>query len=135
MQNVAQTPATTSNSEETGEIPVLFGPDTPRPPRRRSGPNYVAIQQSEEFRGLRSRFRRFAFPMTGLFIVWYLAYVLLADYAHGFMSIKVFGEVNVGILLGVAQFISTALITAAYLWYAKRRLDPEVDKVKQQAGV
>jgi uncharacterized membrane protein (DUF485 family) len=136
MQNVAHSPATTTNTEDTGEIPVLFETgEADRPPRGHSGPDYVSIQESEEFRRLRSRFRRFVFPMTALFIGWYLVYVLLADYAHPFMSVKVVGQINVGILLGVAQFLSTALITAGYLRFAKRRLDPEVEKVRRQAGV
>lgn len=136
MQGVAPTPATRSNPEDTGQIPVLFEASTPaRGSRRRPRVDYVSIQASEEFRTLRSRFRRFVFPMTLLFVVWYLVYVVLAAYFHGFMSTPVFGEVNVGILLGVGQFVSTALITAAYVLFAKRRLDPEVEKVRRQAGV
>ncbi|WP_158887367.1 DUF485 domain-containing protein, partial [Amycolatopsis anabasis] len=44
--------------------------------------------QSPEFKELRTRLRKFVFPMTALFLAWYLLYVLLADYAHGFMSVK-----------------------------------------------
>src|SRR4051812_45931772 len=47
---------------------------------------YRDVQLSPDFSELRRRFRRFVFPMTGLFLVWYFLYVLLADYAHGFMS-------------------------------------------------
>ena len=32
------------------------------------------------------RFRRFVFPMTALFLVWYFLYVLLAAYAPDFMA-------------------------------------------------
>jgi uncharacterized membrane protein (DUF485 family) len=138
MHGVAPTPATRNNPEDTGEIPVLFGASgrpAGGPARRRSGPDYVSIQASEEFQALRSRFRRFVFPMTLLFIVWYLVYVILAAYFHDFMSKPVFGEVNVGILFGVGQFISTAVIMAAYVLFAKRRLDPDVERVRRQAGV
>ncbi|HKS48590.1 MAG TPA: DUF485 domain-containing protein [Amycolatopsis sp.] len=136
MQNVAQTSATRNTIEDTGEIPVLFEvSETERLSRRQAGPDYLTIQASPEFRGLRGRFRRFVFPMSLLFIVWYLVYVVLAAYARDFMSIKVLGEVNVGILLGAGQFVSTALITMAYLQFAKRRLDPDVEKVRRQAGV
>jgi uncharacterized membrane protein (DUF485 family) len=134
------TPATRNTAEDTGEIPVLFEAPTPRHPAGRQGraksrPDYMSIQASAEFRTLRSRFRRFVFPMTLLFVVWYLGYVVLAAYFHDFMSTPVFGEVNVGILLGVGQFVSTALITAAYLLFAKRRMDPDVERVRRQAGV
>ncbi|AIJ24963.1 DUF485 domain-containing protein [Amycolatopsis methanolica] len=138
MQNVART-AARNPVEDTGQMRPLFGssPTTPEPPgpRRRTGPDFVAIQRSEEFSALRSRFRRFVFPMSLAFVLWYLVYVLLAAYAHSFMSIKVFGEVNVGIVLGILQFVSTAAITAAYLRFARRRIDPEVDEVRRQAGV
>jgi uncharacterized membrane protein (DUF485 family) len=137
MQHVTQTSATRNTAEDTGPLPVLFGnagavAPQPKAPR---GPDYTAIQHSEEFGVLRRRFRRFAFPMTLLFIVWYLVYVVLAAYAHSFMSIKVFGEINVAMIMGILQFVSTALITLAYLRFAKRRLDPQVDRVRQQAGV
>ncbi|HVV10163.1 DUF485 domain-containing protein [Amycolatopsis sp.] len=137
MQNVVPSSTTRNAAEETGQMPVLF--DTPddevQQARKRIQHDYVAIQRGPEFGALRSRFRRFVFPMSVLFVVWYLVYVLLAAYAHDFMSIQVFGQINVGMIMGVLQFVSTALITFAYLRFAKRRLDPEVDKVRQQAGV
>jgi uncharacterized membrane protein (DUF485 family) len=55
------------------------------------------VQASTEFVELRRRFRRFVFPMTALFLAWYFLYVLLAAYAPGFMSTKVFGNINVGL--------------------------------------
>jgi uncharacterized membrane protein (DUF485 family) len=138
MQNVAQTSATRNNMEDTGPIPVLFEATTTdqyAKPQRQAAPDYLTIQHSEEFRRLRARFRRFVFPMTLLFIVWYFAYVLLAAYAHELMATKVYGQINVAILLGIGQFVSTALITIAYLRFARRRLDPQAEKVRQQAGV
>ncbi|GAB3006920.1 DUF485 domain-containing protein [Amycolatopsis acidiphila] len=137
MQNVVQSSTTRTSAEDTGQMPALFeaGEEAPKPRRRGADIDYVTIQRSQEFATLRSRFRGFAFPMTLLFIVWYLVYVLLAAYAHDFMSKKVYGEINVAIVLGVLQFVSTALITIAYLRFAKRRLDPQVETVRQQAGV
>lgn len=138
MQNVVRGQQR-NPAEETGEMPALFGAkgeQTPQPrPRTPAGPDYVAIQASPEFATLRGRFRRFAFPMTLLFIAWYLIYVALAAYAHDFMSTKIIGEINVAIVMGVLQFVSTALITFAYLRFARRRLDPQVDAVRQKAGV
>ncbi|WP_376766032.1 DUF485 domain-containing protein [Amycolatopsis pithecellobii] len=118
-------------------MPALFeSAEEPAEPRqRRVDVDYVAIQRSPEFGALRSRFRGFAFPMTCAFIAWYLVYVVLAAYAHDFMSHKLIGEVNVAIVMGVLQFVSTAVITIAYLRFAKRRIDPQVEKVRQQAGV
>ncbi|NIH88101.1 DUF485 domain-containing protein [Amycolatopsis granulosa] len=137
MQDVAPTPAAPNPVEDPGELRPLFGAPAEKAPRPRppAGPDFVAIQHSPEFTELRGRFRRFVFPMSLAFVLWYLAYVLLAAYAHAFMSTKVFGEVNVAIVLGVLQFVSTAAITAGYLRFARRRIDPGVDKVRRQAGV
>src|SRR5579884_3654138 len=79
------------------------GGQTPR------GPDYATIRSGAEFVLLRRRLRWFVFPMSALFMIWYMTFVLLAAYAHGFMSTPVLGLVNVGMLLGLAQFVSTVL--------------------------
>ncbi|MEJ3405913.1 DUF485 domain-containing protein [Rathayibacter sp. YIM 133350] len=86
--------------------------------------DFPAIQRSPEFQQLRSRHRRFVFPVVAVCLLWYLAYVLLAGYAHDFMSTPVFGSINVGILLGLAQVVTTFAVTMWYVSFANRRLDP-----------
>lgn len=128
----AARPFVASNAlEDTGQMPALFGRGrTAPPPPRRTGPDFDRIQHGKEFVSLRKTFRRFVFPMSLLFFSWYMTFVLLAAYAHDFMSKKVFGEVNVGILMGLGQFASTILITIAYVKFANRRLDPKVEKLR-----
>ena len=91
---------------------------------------YQQVQRSEEFQALRSRFRRFVFPMTALFMTWYFLYVLLADYAHDFMSTRVWGNITVGLLLGLGQFVSTFAITMIYARWANNRQDPVADRLR-----
>jgi uncharacterized membrane protein (DUF485 family) len=98
-------------------------------------PDFVAIQHSAEFQLLRTRLRRFVFPVSALFLGWYLSYVLLAAYARSFMSLQVFGMVNVGMLLGFLQFVSTGAITVWYVRFARRRIDPASAEIRSQAGV
>ena len=62
--------------------------------------------------------------MTGLFLAWYLLYVLMASYAPAFMAIKLVGNINVGLVFGLLQFVSTFLITFLYVRFADRKLDP-----------
>jgi uncharacterized membrane protein (DUF485 family) len=93
---------------------------------------YRQAQDSPEFVELRRRFRRFAFPMTVAFFTWYLLYVLLSTYADDFMAEKVFGDVNVGILLGLAQFATTFLITQLYVRHAGRNTDPIADEMRDR---
>lgn len=94
------------------------------------GPDWETIQQSAEFTQLRRRLRGFVFPMTAAFLLWYLLYVLLSAYAHGFMSTKVAGNINIGLIFGLLQFVSTFLITWLYVRHANRSLDPVADKIR-----
>ncbi|RZU33964.1 DUF485 domain-containing protein [Blastococcus saxobsidens] len=91
---------------------------------------YRAAQDSPEFVELKKRFRSFAFPMTVAFLVWYLLYVLLSTYAVDFMSTQVFGNVNVGILFGLLQFVTTFVITHLYVAHANKRTDPIADEMR-----
>ena len=59
-------------------------------------------------------------------------YVLLASYAPAFMAIKVFGNINVGLIFGLLQFVSTFVITTLYVRYANRHLDPAAEKIREQ---
>ncbi|WP_091450062.1 DUF485 domain-containing protein [Actinokineospora iranica] len=92
---------------------------------------WVRAQQSAEFVELKRRLRRFVFPMTAAFLLWYLLYVLLADYAHGFMATPLVGNINVGLALGLLQFASTFLITFLYVRHADRHIDPLAAKIRQ----
>ncbi|MGW5189123.1 DUF485 domain-containing protein [Kribbella sp. NPDC004138] len=100
--------------------------------RDRELTTYRDVQLSPDFSELRRRFRRFVFPMTALFLVWYFVYVLLADYAHDFMSTKVAGNITVALLFGLGQFVSTFAITMIYVRWADRRIDPDAEKLRRQ---
>jgi uncharacterized membrane protein (DUF485 family) len=93
---------------------------------------YLAAQNSPEFVDLKKRFRSFAFPMTFAFFAWYLLYVLLSTYASEFMSTEVFGNVNLGLLLGLAQFVTTFVITHLYVAHANKRTDPIADEMRER---
>ena len=101
------------------------------PTRRGGGSSYEEVQASEEFAQLRSRFRRFVFPVTGLFLAWYFLYVILAAYADDFMSTKVLGNINIGLILGLLQFVSTFAITMTYARWADREFDPTADRLRE----
>ena len=88
---------------------------------------YDLLYASPEFAQLRRRFRRLVLPLMLGFLAWYFAYVLLATYAHDFMAHEVFGRVNVGLLLGLAQFVSTFGIAWFYAHRAERHIDPLSD--------
>ena len=91
------------------------------------GDTYITVQQSEDFRDLRRRFRGFVFPTTAFFLTWYFVYVLLSIFAPGFMGTKVWGNVNIGLLMGLGQFVTTFAITIMYSRWANREFDPRAD--------
>jgi uncharacterized membrane protein (DUF485 family) len=95
------------------------------------GPTYSEVQNSREFRELRARFRRFVFPMTALFLSWYFLYVCLAAFAPGFMGTVVAGNINIGLLFGLGQFVSTFAITMIYVRWADRRFDATAEQLRE----
>ncbi|BCJ43530.1 membrane protein [Actinoplanes ianthinogenes] len=93
---------------------------------------YLEVQNSEEFGRLRHTLRRFIFPTTIAFILWYALYVLLTAYARDFMAIKLVGNINVGLLLGLLQFVSTFVIAWYYARFAAQKVDPLADEIYQE---
>jgi uncharacterized membrane protein (DUF485 family) len=90
---------------------------------------YAEIARSDDFRELRRRYRSFAFPWTIAFLAWYLLYVICANWAPGFMGAKVLGNINVALVFGLLQFVSTFVIAWLYGRHASRQLDPIAAKL------
>ena len=70
--------------------------------------------------------------MTAVFLVWYGIYVMLGAFADEFMATKVWGDINVGLIIGLGQFLSTFIITALYVRFANRELDPRAGALREQ---
>jgi len=92
--------------------------------------DFAAIQTTERFQTLRRRHRSFVFPVLALALLWYLAYVLLAGYAPEFMATPVFGRVNIGLLIGLAQVATTFIITMVYARWANNRQDAVAERLR-----
>lgn len=105
-----------------GEVPDVVAPGT----------DWEAVQDEPEFQELRSRLRNFVFPVAGLFLGWYVLYVLLATYAPAFMATPVLGNINIGLIFGLLQFVSTFAITAWYVRFADRKFDPLAGKIRDR---
>ncbi|MER5309497.1 DUF485 domain-containing protein [Streptomyces sp. NPDC002773] len=124
--------ATASGRDERAET---GGPGDGRPdavPRQRpAAPTavhstaeiYLEVQRSPAFQEVRSRYRRFVFPAALAFLLWYLAYVVAATAAPGLMARPVAGVVNVAMVAGLGQFLTTFLLTWAYARHARLRRD------------
>jgi uncharacterized membrane protein (DUF485 family) len=107
-------------------------PPSPAPTALPTQEEFVQTQQSEEFGELRRSHRSFAFPLTVAFIVWYLLYVLLSNYAGDFMGTRLVGNLNVALALGLAQFVTTFLIAWWYARHAAAKLDPKAEAIKSR---
>ncbi|MFI9718978.1 DUF485 domain-containing protein [Streptomyces sp. NPDC052396] len=111
-----------TDPQEAGEA---ARPTIPAQPDR-----FTEVQASAEFGELRRAHRSFAFPLTAAFIAWYLLYVLLSNYAGGLMSTELVGNINVALVLGLAQFLTTFLIAWWYARHAAERIDPKAEAIR-----
>jgi uncharacterized membrane protein (DUF485 family) len=91
---------------------------------------YQKVQESSDFQDLRRRFRNFAFPMTAAFLAWYLLYVIMSGWARDFLGTKLVGNINVALVFGILQFVSTFLIAWLYARHADRKLDALAGKLR-----
>ena len=95
-----------------------------------SAVDYVDIQNSAEFDELRRTLRRFVIPTTIFFLLWYASYVLLGAFAHELMAVKLWGNINVGLVVGLGQFPTAFAITPLYVRFANRELDPRANAIR-----
>lgn len=93
---------------------------------------YERIHASEDFAHLRKTFLGFVVPVTVGFMVWYLLYVLLSNYAGGFMGHVLFGNINVALVFGLLQFVTTFGIAIWYARFAAAKLDPTADRLREE---
>ena len=93
---------------------------------------YLTVQQSAGFQDLRHRYRRWVIPVTVVSLAWYFLFVLLAAYAPDFMSQPLFGNINVGLVMGLLQFVTTFVVTTLYVRFADRVLDPASARIREE---
>jgi len=98
------------------------------PPRREQSTAaaadvYLEVQRSAAFQEVRSRYRRFVVPAVVVFLAWYVTYVVAATTAPELMARPVAGAVNLGMLAGLGQFLTTFLLAWAYARHARLRRD------------
>ena len=72
------------------------------------------------------------FPATIAFLSWYLLYVVLSNWAHDFMSTKVVGNINIAIVFGILQFVTTFVLAWMYSRFSIAKLDPLARKLDEE---
>ncbi|MEG9546806.1 MULTISPECIES: DUF485 domain-containing protein [Streptomyces griseus group] len=107
-----------------GDVGGLDASGTPWPdPAPSAADIYLEVHRSAAFREVRRRYRRFVAPAALAFLLWYLAYVVAATTAPELMARPVAGAVNVAMVAGLGQFLTTFLLTWAYARHARLRRD------------
>lgn len=103
--------------------------------------DYPAFEETPKYIELKKRQRSFVIPVLVAALAWYFLYVILATYAPAWMGTPVFGVINIGLLMGLGQFVTTFAVTQWYVSYANKKLDPLAAELraelaqKQKEGV
>ena len=123
-----------------GDMPHADRPRTPTREQRdpftadsRDNIDWVAAEQSPEFKELIAKRRRFVLPATIFFLAWYLGFVILAGYAPDFMGESVYEGLTVGYLLAFSQFVMVWVLGFMYLKRADRDFDPLAKRAAEVA--
>jgi uncharacterized membrane protein (DUF485 family) len=95
--------------------------------------DWVAVERSPEFQELVKSRRRFVIPATIFFLVWYLAFIVLAAEAPDFMGESIYEGFTVGYALALSQFVMTWTLGWLYLRRADRDFDPLAKRAADSA--
>ena len=79
-----------------------------------------------------TRSLRRAFPATIAFMSWYILYIVCNNWARDFMDTQVVGNINVALVFGLLQFVSTFTIAYFYARHARKSLDPLASKLRDE---
>ena len=93
---------------------------------------YEAVHEARDFQELKRRYKNFVVPWTITFMAWYLLYVICANWARDFMDTKVVGNINIALVWGLLQFVSTFTIAYFYARHAKKSLDPLASELRDE---
>lgn len=98
----------------------------------RHDPVYDRLAATPEFAELRKLYRGFVFPATVAFLAWYLLYVLMSNWATGFMNTQVVGNINVALVFGLLQFVTTFGLAWLYSRFSTAKLDPLARRLNEE---
>jgi uncharacterized membrane protein (DUF485 family) len=83
-----------------------------------------AVGKDPEMIELERRHRRFVWPVTAFFLIYYMSLNVLAGTAPDLMGTKVFGEFTFGYLFALSQFVMAFVVAWVYSRWAATRMDP-----------
>jgi uncharacterized membrane protein (DUF485 family) len=90
------------------------------------------VLASPEFKALVARRWAVSFALLGLLFVSYYGFILLIATDRAFVSRKIGDYTTLAIPLGVGTIAVAWALTAAYVAWANRAYDPEVERLKKK---
>lgn len=92
------------------------------------------ISALPEYKALLERRRSATIPLAALVTVAYFVFILMVAYKPHLMGHPLGGSVTVGIVYGLGLIFLTMGVTAWYVGYANRHLEPLLKAIQQKAG-
>ena len=86
--------------------------------------DWERIERSDEFQELVKRRRSFVVPATIFFLVYYMAFIIVAGYAPDFMGESVYQGLTVGYCYALTQFLMVFVLGIWYLRKSENEFDP-----------
>ncbi len=107
-------------------------PTTGRMPAEEAVTATEAVGKDPEMVELENRHRRFVWPATAFFLVYYLALNFLAGTSPDLMGTKLFGEFTFGYLFALSQFLMAFVVAWVYSRWAASRIDPLATDLREK---
>jgi uncharacterized membrane protein (DUF485 family) len=91
-----------------------------------------AVGKDPEMVELENRHRRFVWPATVFFLIYYMALNVLAGTSPDLMGTKLVGEFTFGYLFALSQFLMAFVVAWVYSRWAARRIDPLATDLREK---
>jgi uncharacterized membrane protein (DUF485 family) len=93
---------------------------------------HTDLLASAEFRHMLARRWRVSLVLTALLFILYYGYIVLIAVDRELLSVRIGEVTTLGIPLGAAVIVGAWALTAAYVVWANRHYDPEVDRLRRR---
>jgi len=111
---------------------VARTPATGRMPGDEAVTATEAVGKDPEMVELEQRHRRFVWPATVFFLIYYLALNVLAGTSPDLMGTKLFGQFTFGYLFALSQFLMAFVVAWVYSRWAASRIDPLATDLREK---
>jgi uncharacterized membrane protein (DUF485 family) len=101
-------------------------------PADRAGKTAHEVIQSPDFKALVRKRWTVSIALLALLFVSYYGYILLIAADRPLVSQRIGAVTTLAIPLGIGTIVAAWILTGFYVWWANRKYDPEVERLKGQ---